>query len=246
MKPFIGITCSMGQDIYSMTMTNVPSQFHRMNDTYIRAIENAGGIPVILPSMEDPELIHAMADRLDGFLFSGGVDVDPVHFSQRATAHLGTVCPRRDTSELELARYVIHKTSKPVLGICRGIQVINVAMGGSLIIDLPDAGKPSHSLSMYPRNIPSHDITVAENTRLAAIMGSGKKRVNSFHHQAVDHPAEGFAVSAYSLPDQVVEAMELPGDRFVVGVQWHPEELTAMEESRHLFRAFVQSANSPI
>ena len=244
MKPLIGITCSMGQDIYSMTMTNIPSQFHRMNDSYIRAIENAGGIPVILPSVEDPQLLHAMADRLDGILFSGGVDVDPVHFSERATGNLGTVCPRRDAAELELARYILTESRKPVLGICRGIQVINVAMGGSLHIHLPDAGKPSHSLTMYPRNTPSHDITVVESTRLASIMGSGKKRVNSFHHQAVKNLAEGFIVSAWSEPDQVIEAMEQRGDRFVVGVQWHPEELTTMDEAKALFRAFVYAAKT--
>ena len=242
MKPLIGITCSMGQDIYSMQMTNVPSQFHRMNDTYIRAVEEAGGIPVILPSLEDPDVLHAMADRLDGFLFSGGVDVDPVHFGQRATGSLGTVCPRRDTSELELARYVMTQTQKPILGICRGLQLLNVAMGGSLHIDLPDAGKPSHSLGMYPRHTPSHDIIVTEGSRLASIMGSGLNRVNSFHHQAVDSLAEGFSISAWSQPDQVVEAIELPGSRFVVGVQWHPEELTALDDAKNLFAEFIQSA----
>lgn len=242
MKPIIGISCSMGLGIYSMTQEQLPQEQHRLGDKYVQAILRAGGIPVMLPACEDPEVMAAMADRLDGILLSGGGDVDPACFGRRATGHLGSVSPRRDAAELALARYVLEKTEKPILGICRGIQVMNVAMGGSLHIDLPDAGKLCHSLSMYPRNVVSHGIRVAEETRLAGILGSGERMVNSFHHQAVDQVAEGFVVTARSLPDDVVEAMELPGSRFAVGVQWHPEELTEQEEARSLFRAFVNAA----
>lgn len=242
MKPLIGISCSLGLGIYSMTMDNIPQVQHRMNDTYIRAILQAGGIPVVLPSYEDLSVIKPLVDRLDGILLSGGDDVDPALYNRRANRHLGTVWPRRDAAEMAIAQYVIRETDKPLLGICRGIQVMNVAMGGSLYIDLPDEGKLAHSLSMYPRHVTTHDVEIAENTHLAAIMGSGKNRVNSFHHEAVKDLAEGFTVSARSLPDDVIEAIELPGERFVVGVQWHPEELTAMEEARNIFRSFVQAA----
>ena len=242
MKPLIGITCSMGQNITSLTMENRPQLQHRMNDTYIKAVMEAGGIPVILPNLTDASLIPELVGGLDGVLLSGGGDVDPAVFGQRATGHLGTVTPRRDFFELELARYVLKETDKPVLGICRGIQVMNVALGGTLHIDLPDAGKLCHSLNMYPRDSVPHDIRIAENTRMAEMMGSRDGHVNSFHHQAVDAVADGFVVSAWSVPDDVVEAMEIPGKRFAVGVQWHPEELTSRDEARKLFSAFVDAA----
>ena len=242
MKPLIGITGSLGLGIYSLQQEHMPAERHQLSDSYVKAIIQAGGIPVVLPCCEDPELMKAMADKMDGILFSGGGDVDPAVFGQRATGHLGTVTPRRDAAELTIAKYIIEETDKPVLGICRGIQVINAAMGGSLHIDLPDAGKLCHSLTMYTRNMVSHTVTIAENTHLAAAYGSGEQAVNSFHHQAVDAVAPGFVVTAVSNPDQVIEAMELPGERFVVGVQWHPEELIARKEAAKLFRSFVEAA----
>lgn len=242
MKPLIGITCSMGLGIYSMTMENMPQLQHRMNDSYVKAVIQAGGIPVVIPAYEDTELLREVIDRLDGVLLSGGGDVDPVRYGQRANAHLGSVSPRRDAAEIAIARYVIEETDKPLLGICRGVQVMNVAMGGSLFIDLPSEGKLAHSMGMYPRDQVTHEIEVLADTRLAEAMGSGIGRVNSFHHEAVKELAEGFAVSASSVPDDVVEAIEMPGGRFVVGVQWHPEELTAREEARQLFRDFVAAA----
>lgn len=243
MKPLIGITCSMGLGIYSMTMENLPQEQHRMNDTYVKAIVEAGGIPVVIPAYGDISLVKEVIGRLDGILLSGGGDLDPALYSRRANAHLGSVSPRRDAAEIAIAQYVIRETDKPLLGICRGIQVMNVAMGGKLYIDLPDEGKLAHSLSMYPRHQVSHEVEVAENTHLAKVMGAGRNWVNSFHHEAVKELAEGFTVSASSVPDDVIEAIELPGQRFVVGVQWHPEELTARQEAKQLFKNFVAAAS---
>ena len=242
MRPLIGISCSMGQSIYSLQQETVPQQQHRMSDSYIRAITQAGGIPVILPNNTDLSCVQEIADKLDGFLLSGGDDVDPALYGERGTIKLGTVNPRRDNFEMELTRYVMENTSKPVLGICRGIQVLNVAMGGSLHIDLPDAGKLCHTLWMYPRNVRSHCVQVKPDTRMSQIMGEGRGVVNSFHHQGLKDVAQGFIVSAVSPEDAVVEAVELPGDRFCVGVQWHPEELLEYEEAQKLFAAFVNAA----
>lgn len=242
MKPLIGITGSMGLGIYSLQQEHMPAQRHQISDSYVQAIIQAGGIPVMLPCCEDEDLMKAMADKVDGVLLSGGGDVDPAVYGQRATGHLGSVTPRRDTAELAIAKYIIEETEKPILGICRGIQVMNVAMGGTLHIDLPDAGKLCHSLTMYPRQMVSHSVTVEADTRLAECYGSGEQKVNSFHHEAVDALAPGLVVTARSIPDDVVEAVELPGERFVVGVQWHPEELIAREEARNLFRSFVEAA----
>lgn len=242
MRPLIGISCSMGQAIYSMTQDNPPQLQHRMGDNYIQAIVRAGGIPVILPNNEDVSCVEEIAEKLDGFLLSGGDDVDPALFGQRATSKLGHVIPRRDNFEIALTRHVLEKTNKPLLGICRGIQVMNVAMGGSLHIDLPTAGKLCHSLSMYPRNACSHEVDVTPDTRMYALMGGSRGAVNSFHHQAIDELAQGFCVSSKSVPDDVIEAIELPGERFCVGVQWHPEELVDSPEAAMLFRSFVEAA----
>ena len=241
MRPLIGISCSMGQAIYSMTQDNVPQLQHRLGDNYVKAVTEAGGVPVLLPNNLDVSTVEEIAAGLDGFLLSGGGDVDPVLFGQRATAQLGAVTPRRDDFELALTRYILNETDKPVLGICRGIQVMNVAMGGTLHIDLPSDGKLCHSLTMYPRNVRTHHVNVVPKTRMEEIMGR-EGRVNSFHHQAIREVADCFAVSALSGDDNVIEAVELPGDRFVVGVQWHPEELTEYPEAKKLFRSFVEAA----
>ena len=242
MRPLIGISCSMGQAIYSLTQENVPQLQHRLGDSYVKAVTRAGGVPVLLPNNLDLSTVEEIAAGLDGFLLSGGGDVDPALYGERATAKLGTVTPRRDSFELTLVRYLLEKTQKPVLGICRGIQVMNVAMGGTLHIDLPSEGKLCHSMNMYPRDEYTHEVKVAPGTRMAAIMGEGSGKVNSFHHQAIKDLGNGLTISAVSVPDDVVEAVELPGNRFVVGVQWHPEELVNCEEAVRLFRAFVEAA----
>ena len=244
MRPLIGISCSMGQAIYSFTQDNPPQLQHRMNDSYVKAVTRAGGIPVILPNNLDISCVEEIAAGFDGFLLSGGDDIDPILFGERATAKLGTVIPRRDNFEIALTRYVLKNTGKPLLGICRGIQLMNVAMGGSLHIDLPSDGKLCHSLGMYPRNVCSHAIKVEAGTKLEKIVGSDKGYVNSFHHQAVKKLADGFVVSAYSEDDAVIEAMELPGERFVMGVQWHPEELTESDDAQELFRSFIRAAKA--
>ena len=241
MRPLIGISCSMGQAIYSMHQDNVPQMQHRLGDNYVKTVTQAGGVPVLLPNNLDISTVEEIAEGLDGIVFSGGGDVDPILFGERATDKLGAVTPRRDEFELALARYVIEKTDKPVLGICRGIQVLNVAMGGTLHIDLPSDGKLCHSLTMYPRNVRSHEITVQPGTRLEQVMGLAGK-VNSFHHQAIKDLAEGLQVTAVSADDSVIEAVEAPGERYILGVQWHPEELVEFHEARELFRSFVDAA----
>lgn len=244
MRPLIGITCSMGQAIYNLHQENPPQLQHRLNESYVHAVASAGGIPVLLPNNADLSCVEEIVGKLDGFLLSGGGDVDPMLFGQRATEKLGTVTPRRDSFEIALTKHILENTDKPVLGICRGIQVLNVAMGGSLYIDLPAAGKLCHSMDMFPRDVYSHGVMVSFGTRLAVIMGAGEGKVNSFHHQAIKDLAEGLTVSAVSIPDEVIEAVEVPSDRFVVGVQWHPEELVHAQEARKLFQAFVQAAKS--
>jgi len=236
MKPLIGISCSI-----DAADTGANKEF--LNDTYFEAIENAGGVPVILPNTHDPSLQVEMAKRLDGFVISGGPDLDPRIFGSRATGKLGRMYPRRDAAELALLKYVIEETDKPVLGICRGIQSLNVALGGDLILDLPSEGYPEHAFAgKYDRWEEAHDIEVEKGSKLYEILGSEKAGVNSFHHQAVGKPAPGVIVSAKSVPDGVVEAVEVPGERFILGVQWHPECMVYHDAQQNIFRTLVKEA----
>lgn len=236
MKPVIGITC--GNEILLRS-----SEREVLLDAYTNAIERAGGVPVILPNTQDPLLAREMADRMDGIMVSGGPDADPRLYGARADKTVGGIRPRRDALELEIIRYVIRNTEKPLLGICRGMQMMNVALGGDLYVDLKTAGFPEHSFhDIYPREMVSHEVRIEKNCRLHQIFGQDVLGVNSFHHQAVQTPAPGLLVTAWSEPDQLIEAIELPGERFALGVQWHPEGMTGDEKQQELFRVFVQEA----
>lgn len=242
MKPIIGISCGFSYTVKSINFAHDPQKSHMLGDSYIKAVENAGGIPVIIPNYLDAADAAALADTLDGLLISGGPDVDPALYGERALKEVTAISERRDATELTITRYVAKKTEKPILGICRGIQLLNVALGGSLIQDLSAEGKPEHRMEMYPSHMPSHKDHVIKGTRLFNILGKAEAEVNSFHHQAVRDVAPGFIVSAVSDPDDVIEAIELPGERFVLGVQWHPEGMVFHDEHQAIFRAFVNAA----
>ena len=175
-------------------------------------------------------------------MFSGGVDVDPSFYGMKDDGTLGVTCPERDETELSLLRYLLNHSDKPIFGICRGLQIINVAMGGTLIMDLPAAGKNNHALTKRPRQEFSHRIVVEDGTRLKAIMEE-ESRVNSFHHQAIGKLGEGLKVSAYSLEDHVIEAVESIDERYLLAVQWHPEELTENRNHKRLFEQLIFHAS---
>ena len=192
---------------------------------YADRVADAGGIPVQLTRSAEPA---AVLDRLDGVLLSGGDDVDPRLYGSGPGPSQGSFEPARDRFEAELVDGVM-EAGMPVLGICRGIQLINVALGGTLVGHLaPDAGE-GHSCFAYPRAERTHAISIIPGTVLASLYGESAV-VNSFHHQAVDRPGDGLIVSALA-PDGVVEAIEhrvLP----IIGVQWHPEMLTEVEHEK--------------
>ena len=236
MKPVIGITC--GIEIMERS-----SEREVLLDAYTNAIERAGGVPLILPNPQDPALIRAMADRCDGIMISGGPDADPRLYGARADKTVGGIRSRRDKAELELIRYIVQESDKPLLGICRGLQMLNVALGGDLYVDLKTAGFPEHSFhDIYPRDMVSHEVRIEKSCRLQDILGEEVIGVNSFHHQAVKTPAPGLLVTAWAEPDELIEALELPGDRFILGVQWHPEGMTGDEREHNLFRCFIEAA----
>ncbi|HWP96802.1 MAG TPA: gamma-glutamyl-gamma-aminobutyrate hydrolase family protein [Syntrophomonadaceae bacterium] len=224
-KPIIGLTTSYEEE---------EGQF-QLRDHYVRAIETGGGLPVILPIARE-ELIASYLDCCSALLFSGGGDIDPVHWGQIPGADMGWIDPQRDHFELLLARYA-YQRGIPALGICRGCQVLNVAAGGSLFQNLDS--DLCHQQNA-PRNYAIHDIVMMEGSLLEGILGQHSLRVNSFHHQAVHETGTGLIASAWAV-DGVVEAIESDKHPFWLGVQWHPECLPDQASVR-LFRSLVQAA----
>lgn len=217
---------------------------HAMREDYVRSVEQAGAIPVVLPPVR-PEDVPAILDRLDGIVLSGGVDVDPSLYGQAAHPKLGRVNRRRDDFELALTREALRRDT-PILAICRGQQVLNVATGGTLVQDIPSTieGAMLHG-GKGPRSRRAHRAEVTASSRLRAILGRDVLSVNSIHHQSVDRPGEGVVVSARCPEDGVVEGVEMPDRRFVVGVQWHPESFWNQTDSfQTLFDAHVEACRA--
>lgn len=206
---------------------------------YSNALAAAGALPLVIPILREEKALAALAEELDGLVLTGGEDVDPVHFGEEPFPGLGRISPLRDELEIRLVKSFVER-DKPVLAICRGIQVLNVALGGSLWQDLPRQWKrPLQHRQNAPRWHCSHSIHVYEGTKLAEIIGAGPIRVNSFHHQAIKDVAPGLSVAATSA-DGVIEAVECRSHRFLLGVQWHPENLWREHPSSFsLFTAFV-------
>lgn len=232
MRPVIGVTVSY-RFLEDMCCAR---------GTYARAIAEAGGVPVCLTPFCRPEHLGDILALADGLLFSGGADVDPVWFGEQPLGSLGPVDPVRDEFEMALAHRAI-EAGRPVLGICRGIQVLNVAAGGTLYQDLKSqvAGALKH-WQEGPRWHASHSVYVKEGSLLGSVMGAGEHRVNSFHHQAVQQPGSGFRVCA-TAGDAVVEAIEHAGGGFLVGVQWHPEDMFGRDAAATaLLRQFIEAA----
>jgi putative glutamine amidotransferase len=227
-----------------MTVIAVASS-RRIND-YLESVRRAGGEPVeVRPGAEAPDAILA---RVDGVLLTGGGDVDPARYGQAAHQAFDPAEPGRDDFELALARGAVER-GIPVLAICRGMQVLNVALGGTLVQDIPSQmpGALHHSVP-EPSHAIAHEVWVTKGSRLSGLIQDHLEdeetcRVNSRHHQAVERPAPGFDVTATS-PDGVVEAMELPGQQFCVAVQWHPENFWRTGEFRSLFEGFIQAAGA--
>ena len=237
MRPLIGVTTSEVRrgDLATLRRHGEPPQ-HEMalGLTYMRAIELAGGVPVVMPPLEAGAMMTLLT-RLDGVCLSGGPDLDPAGYGARAHAALGPIEPALDRFELELAR-AADAAGMPLLGVCRGAQTLNVARGGTLHQHLPGHRQTE------PATATTHSVLVDPGTRLAGLLGTDLLRVNSFHHQAVDRLGGGLRAVAHAA-DGIVEGIESPGSRFVVGVQWHVEGLVAQPRHRVLFEALVTAAD---
>lgn len=231
-RPLIGITAGL----------NDQEKYQVLSRYFMESIIAQGGLPVMLPLTTDEALLRSYVDGLDGFLFSGGADVDPLLFGQWQKSGCGSICPLRDAHELTLAKLLLQRNDKPVLGICRGLQVLNIALGGDIYQDLPSEYKGdliAHR-QKQPSYYPSHPVTVMEGSLLHRITGQQELMVNSLHHQALHHMG-AWQVCA-TAPDGVIEAAELPQHPFFMGVQWHPERLYDRDPAANaLFAAFVKA-----
>lgn len=225
-RKIIGITCNREEDKGRIFLEEV----------YLGKVAKAGGIPLLIPHLEEKFWPYLMA-RFDGFILSGGGDVNPLFLNEEPLFGEGEIFPPRDLMELYLAKQLLARNI-PLLGICRGMQIINIAAGGTIFQDIsmqcPDNIR---HMQIAPRRFPSHRVEVAEGTLLHRIVKRSILEVNSFHHQAVRDVPSGLAVAARSA-DGIVEAIEGTESTFILGVQWHPE---SMEDyaSQALFASFI-------
>jgi putative glutamine amidotransferase len=228
-QPLIGIT----------TYGRNENQAFSLPAAYIDAIRRAGGIPVLLPPGE-PHLSQLLG-RLDGLILAGGGDIDPAFYNGRLHETIYMLDPERDHSELTLVQHVV-AAAMPTLGICRGAQVINVALGGTLIEHLPDEVGDDVAHRLPPSRPARHPVAITPDSRLAEVLAADQVDVASWHHQAIRHAAPGLTIVAQAA-DGTVEAAEMSGHPWLVAIQWHPE-LSAADDptQQRLFDALVEAA----
>lgn len=239
MKPLIGITA------YTRAWPDTGWPYDASYAQNARAIELAGGLPVLIPAQIELETLRQIYERVDGILLPGGEDVDPRHYAQQAHESVKRLNPTRDRAELALARWAV-EDDLPALGICRGIQVLNVALGGTLVQDIPSmvASELIHDIEPgEPRSKRMHTVHIDSESRLGKLLDVEDVMVTSLHHQAIETLASQARVSAHA-PDGIVEAIELPEARFILAVQWHPEDMLDEAAMRRIFAGFVEATKS--
>jgi putative glutamine amidotransferase len=242
-RPIIGIT--------TQTLEPIPGELPRcwvMSQRYVDVLTAAGAIPWVIPLTHDMATLRALYERLDGVFLPGGVDMDPEVYEESRLPVCGVTDPDRDRVEVTLVRWAM-ADRKPVLAVCRGVQVLNVAAGGTLYQDLADWCEAAIKHDYWPNEVRQrqdlvHEVSIEEGTHLASIVGAGTTIVNSMHHQGIKMLAPGLVVNALA-PDGLIEGVEGREDGYLIGVQWHPEELVESAPSaRRLFESFIESAAS--
>ncbi len=242
-RPVIGVA--------TQTLPAIPGERPHcwvMGFRYIEALRASGALPWVIPLIpSDPETMEGIFERLDGVFLTGGVDVDPGRYGEPKSQFCGLTDPDRDAVELMLLHHATRR-NLPVLAVCRGIQIINVAMGGTLYQDVSAQVPATMKHDYFPtlvspsRAYLAHDVLIETGTRLGDIVGRGPAPVNSMHHQAIKTLAAGLRATAHA-PDGVIEAIEATDDRYMVAVQWHPEELTETQAGmKRLFDSFISAA----
>ena len=230
MKPIIGISSSLNEHVLSVPID------------YINAITKFGGVPIILPNLQE-DAIESIVELLDGLLLTGGGDIDPTLFNEEPHQNLGTITPERDEFEIAIIQKMM-KLNKPIFGICRGLQILNIAIGGDMYQDIymQSQNKLLQHTQFAPRSHTSHFVHVIEGSKLGDIVQVEKFKVNSFHHQAVRKIPTDFKASAIA-SDGIIEAFESMNHKFVMGLQWHPECLLSKNDyaSIAIFETFILS-----
>lgn len=239
MQPIIGITTSQAKNSNDQPVVVI-------TQAYLNAVIQAGGIPVLLPSIISSDGWKTLYSRLDGILFTGGGDISLDYFEGVPHPRIDDVDLERDRLELYLLKAAI-SDGKPFLGICRGCQLINVGLGGTLYTHIPDQlpGALDHDYPGNMRTVLVHDVKIEEGTRLADVLGEPIVKVNSHHHQGLKDIGKNLRVTGRT-PDGLVEAIELPDHPYGLAVQWHPEWLTDQQQTRNLFKTFIDASNGII
>ena len=232
-KPLIGI----GSDV-NVTPGKRDRAF--AYTTYIDSLRRAGAVPVVIPPQ--PENARELLDSLDGLLLAGGDDCDPAVYGEERHPSVEPMDERRQESDLSLAK-LARDRGIPTLGICLGVQVMNVAAGGTLIQDIDSQHQTEIEHVSEPEDRARHDVIVESGTRLSKILGARELNVNSSHHQAIRGVGNGLRVTAQA-PDGIIEGLEDPKHPFYVGVQWHPEDMPGEDSARKIFGAFVDAARA--
>lgn len=235
MKPIIGIT--------TFNEHKDQRNYNSVDYNYINSVTLAGGVPVLLPIINNKEDIKEYLNNIDGLIFSGGEDILPAIYEENPINELRAISTERDFFEIELFK-LAYDMDKPILGICRGIQLINVASGGTLYQDIyvQRENTLGHSPTKIERNSLYHFIDIEKGSKLFDIFNEDKIMVNSFHHQSVKNVSHEFRITARSY-DGIIEAIEAKNKKFVIGVQWHPEALVMnYQEFIKLFKEFVDAA----
>lgn len=234
-RPLIGL----------MPLVDQGRESYWMLPGYMQGLEAAGAVPLMLPLTADGALLGQLAGTLDGLLLTGGQDVEPARYGEPPLLPSGEYCPLRDAMEERLLTLALER-DLPVLGICRGLQFLNVALGGSLYQDLPTQhpGGAAHC-QRPPYHVPAHAVAVLRDTPLADLLGDGPLQVNSYHHQAVKALSPQLRPMAIS-EDGLVEGAWMPGKRFVWAVQWHPElAWRSRRDCMAIFTRFAEAATAP-
>jgi putative glutamine amidotransferase len=246
-RPLIGVPTQTLQSIDGIP-TDLPRSWV-MNHRYYTALAQVGAAPVMVPLLvEDAAALRAVYDALDGVFIAGGVDVDPSSYHEPRAALCGRTDLDRDRVEIQFAQWA-RAEGKPLFGLCRGLQIMNVAEGGSLYQDCAEfyAGAMKHDYfptAGHARDYLAHSVRVEPGSRLHDAFGASEVRVNSMHHQGLKQIADGLVPTAWA-PDGLIEALEAPGDGYAVGVQWHPEMLVDTDAgTRRLFEGFLDAARA--
>ena len=244
MAPIIGITSTLKEDVEAAAERPL-GRYVRTDLDYVEGIAGAGGAPLVLPPLGEGRSAASVVGCLDGLLLSGGSDLDPGYYGEEPDPELGPTIPERDAFEMALVDLALRR-GIPIFGICRGLQVLNVALGGTLYQDLPSQweGDVLKHRQVTPKWQPSHEVEVDKGTYISEVMGREVVKVNSYHHQGIKDLAEGLVVTGRS-PDGVVEAVEARdlSERWLLGGQWHAEAMRgAGPQQESLFEAHVSAA----